>query len=182
MVDPDGFVPGDADRSTLLDRVTEIVDESNERADRTIRDDYVEFDSTVVRKSVLLDSIFDRLPVHTFVKDERAPDVLVSRAFTNDPDSMLDLRDVDVDHIPDEQAEKTDADDLEEIRDERPIIDKEERFRASTSGTSRRRSRCTTRVATASGCSGSAGTSPNASATSGKYAGKTDDSNSSRAS
>ena len=81
-----------------------------------------------VWKSRLLDAIFERIPVHLFVKDEEARHVLVSRAFVDNPEGFLGKTDEELGIVSDDRARETYEDDLEVIETGEPIIDQEEYY------------------------------------------------------
>lgn len=85
-------------------------------------------DPTMEWKSSLLDSIFDSIPVHLYVKDEAGRHVLVSNGFFDEPELFLGKRDVDLELVGDEKARETHREDLEVIETGEPIIDKEEHY------------------------------------------------------
>ncbi|MFB6174200.1 MAG: ATP-binding protein, partial [Halobacteriales archaeon] len=75
-------------------------------------------------KSSLLDDIFERLPIHLYVKDEEARKVWVSSNFVDDPEEQIGKTDLEL--YPEEFSQHSYADDMEVIETGEPIIDKEE--------------------------------------------------------
>lgn len=97
----------------LANRIERVV------ADRRRRDE-------LARKSSLLDSIFESIPVHLYVKDENARHVLVSGAVFDDPDAIVGKRDIDIDGPWVDHAENGYEDDLHVIETGEAILNKEE--------------------------------------------------------
>jgi DNA-binding NarL/FixJ family response regulator len=74
----------------------------------------------------LLDSIFESIPVHLFVKDRTGRHVRVSRVLAEDPTAWVGKTDADIGTGSPEQAEQTLADDRHVVETGEPILDKEE--------------------------------------------------------
>jgi len=76
-------------------------------------------------KAAVLDTIFERLPAHLFVKNEAARHVLVSSGFIDDPDGFIGKTDVEMGATGAEQTRKDYEDDLHVIKTGEPILDRE---------------------------------------------------------
>ncbi|WP_324757675.1 hybrid sensor histidine kinase/response regulator [Haloarcula sp. GH36] len=75
-------------------------------------------------ESSLLDTLFERIPHHLYVKDEEARHLRVSHAHIDEPEQLLGKTDREL--YPEEHAADTYEDDMRVIRDGEPIIHKEE--------------------------------------------------------
>lgn len=79
------------------------------------------------RHERLLDTLFEFIPVHLFVKDDQVRHLWVSAALVDDPEQYLGKRDVDVaDGASDDFSAEATGDDRRVVNDEERIIDKEE--------------------------------------------------------
>jgi len=78
------------------------------------------------RDRQLLDAIFERVPVHLFVKDESGRHVRVSEATIDDPDAFVGKRDLDLDIVSEEHGRRALADDRTVVETGDPVIDQEE--------------------------------------------------------
>jgi PAS domain S-box-containing protein len=74
----------------------------------------------------LLDSIFECVPVHLFVKDREGRHVKVSSAFVDDPETFVGKTDAELDIVSDAHASRALADDRHVVETGEPILDKEE--------------------------------------------------------
>jgi signal transduction histidine kinase/CheY-like chemotaxis protein len=74
----------------------------------------------------LLDSIFECVPVHLFVKDREGRHVKVSSAFVDDPGTFVGKTDAELDDVSDAHASQALADDRHVVATGEPILDKEE--------------------------------------------------------
>ncbi len=74
----------------------------------------------------LLDSIFESIPVHLFVKDRTGRHVRVSRVLAEDPAAWVGKTDADIGAGCPERAERTLADDRRVVETGEPILDREE--------------------------------------------------------
>lgn len=75
-------------------------------------------------KSTILDAIFDRLPIHLYVKDDEARKVWVSGNFIDDPGAQIGKTDLEL--YPEEFSRQSYSDDMKVIETGESIIDKEE--------------------------------------------------------
>jgi len=78
------------------------------------------------RDRKLLDAIFERVPVHLFVKDEAGRHIRVSEAAIDDPGRLVGKRDLDLDVVSEKHGERALADDLHVVQTGEPVIDQEE--------------------------------------------------------
>ncbi|QLH76503.1 PAS domain S-box protein [Halosimplex rubrum] len=91
--------------------------------------DRVERAAELERQSSLLDSIFDQVPIHLYVKDregryERVSSAYIDEAYDWDPERVIGETDRDL--FGDELAEESHADDLRVVETGEPIVGKEE--------------------------------------------------------
>jgi PAS domain S-box-containing protein len=86
----------------------------------------VEREADLARQSSLLDSIFEEIPVHLYVKDAEGRHLRVSEAFVDDPESLVGMTDAELDLVSDEHGERATADDRQVIARGEAILDKEE--------------------------------------------------------
>ncbi|AFK19077.1 response regulator [Haloferax mediterranei ATCC 33500] len=78
-------------------------------------------------KESLLDSLFESVPIHLFVKDEAARHVRVSSALVDDPDALVGKTDLELSTLPEfEHHKQAFADDCRVLETNEAIIDKEE--------------------------------------------------------
>jgi signal transduction histidine kinase len=123
---PDGDSAGDPSPEladwcrVLLTRVTNAVGrhESDQRARRD------RSDGLAVEGHGLLDAIFERVPIHMYVKDTEGRHMKVSQAYLRDPSDLLGRRDNEIDAI--EHGELAHRDDMQIIEQGTPILNKEE--------------------------------------------------------
>ncbi|WP_276272584.1 hybrid sensor histidine kinase/response regulator [Haloarcula litorea] len=78
----------------------------------------------LARESSLLDSIFEQIPHHLYVKDREGRHVRVSHAHVDDPAAAVGKTDREI--YPESHASDTYADDMQVVEDGDPIIHKEE--------------------------------------------------------
>lgn len=123
-----GFVPltdGQPD-DRLVETVERVLEEAGTRAEMGSQS---AGDVGDVRwKADILDQLFDRLPVHLYVKDANAKHVLVSQAHVEDQSSVLGQSDLDSQLVPSEEAREGYEDDLAVLETGEPIIDHEEYY------------------------------------------------------
>ncbi len=104
----------------LLTRVTNAVgrhgSDQRARRDRT--------DGLDVEGHGLLEAIFERVPIHMYVKDSEGRHLKVSQAYLDDPQDLLGRRDNEIDAI--EHGELAHRDDMRIIERGTPILNKEE--------------------------------------------------------
>ncbi|MDS0280606.1 ATP-binding protein [Haloarcula onubensis] len=79
-------------------------------------------------KADILDQLFERLPVHLYVKDADARHVRVSQAHTDDPSTVVGRSDLYSRLVPAGEASKGLADDLDVIESGESIVDREEYY------------------------------------------------------
>ena len=123
-----GFVPftdGQPD-DRLVETVERVLEEAGTEAEvgDQVAGDVVD----VWWKADILDQLFDRLPVHLYVKDANAKHVLVSQAHVEDQSLVLGQSDLDSQLVPTEEARKGYEDDLEVLETGEPLIDQEEYY------------------------------------------------------
>ncbi|ELZ91264.1 HTR-like protein [Haloferax mucosum ATCC BAA-1512] len=78
-------------------------------------------------KESLLDSLFESIPIHLFVKDEEARHVRVSSAHIDDPDAVVGKTDLELQSRPAfEHCRASFEDDRRVLESNEPILDKQE--------------------------------------------------------
>ncbi|PSP60818.1 hybrid sensor histidine kinase/response regulator, partial [Halobacteriales archaeon QH_8_67_36] len=126
-----GFVPLSDGRpgECLVETVERVLSEA--QTDNEGRTRSADDTADVRWKADILDQLFERLPVHLYVKDANARHVLVSQVQFDDPSALLGQTDVDSQVVPPEEGRKAYEDDLTVIETEEPIIDREEYYPSS---------------------------------------------------
>ena len=126
-----GFVPLSDGRpgECLVGTVERVLSEA--QTDNEGRTRFADDTADVRWKADILDQLFERLPVHLYVKDANARHVLVSQVQFDDPSALLGQTDVDSQVVPPEEGRKAYEDDLTVIETEEPIIDREEYYPSS---------------------------------------------------
>ncbi|MBX0324004.1 response regulator [Halomicroarcula sp. F13] len=86
--------------------------------------DHARTERRLAYESSLLDTIFEQIPHHMYVKDEAGRHVRMSHAHVDDPEAAIGKTDAEI--YPETHAEDTYADDMSVIERGEPIIHKEE--------------------------------------------------------
>jgi signal transduction histidine kinase len=107
-------LPEDAPRSLVTTRVENAID-SQRLSDA---------ETELAAERTLLGELFERVPIHLYVKDEAGRHVRVSNAYVENPDSFIGERDVDLADSP--HTRSSYADDRYVIETGEPIIGREE--------------------------------------------------------
>jgi CheY-like chemotaxis protein len=84
-------------------------------------------------ESSLLDTLFERIPHHLYVKDAEGRHTRVSHAHIDDPEALIGKTDEEL--YPDSHAEDTYTDDMKVLKQGEPIIHKEEHTSQSKADT-----------------------------------------------
>ncbi|WP_138004818.1 PAS domain-containing sensor histidine kinase [Halalkalirubrum salinum] len=83
------------------------------------------------RKAQLLDSLFDSIPIHLFVKDEQGRHLYVSEGHVSEyEDSLIGKTDLELDGVDESHRRSAYEDDMHVIETSEPILDKEEYIEA----------------------------------------------------
>ncbi|WP_254271905.1 hybrid sensor histidine kinase/response regulator [Haloarcula marina] len=95
--------------------------------------DHARTEQRLAYQSSLLDTIFERIPHHMYVKDAEGRHLRVSEAHVDDPAAVIGKTDTEM--YPEIHAEDTYRDDMQVIEEGDPIIHKEEQTIAEVSKT-----------------------------------------------
>ncbi len=83
------------------------------------------------RKAQLLDALFDSIPIHLFVKDDKGRHLYVSEAHTTDyDDTLIGKTDLELDGVDESHRRSSYEDDMHVIETGEPILAKEEYIEA----------------------------------------------------